>query len=470
MGVDIADLCLDTDIGVNIKKFRNHNWTPVEIAHYGFLSSVIFFVFLIFPASFLIKLPIILAFISIFLMPLTSQFFVHGLPVLAWLALYFTCGKIPVSWKPAITVKFLPAIETILYGDNLSSVLAAVTNSSLDILAWIPYGILHFSAPFIIAALIFIFGPPTSLRSFGFAFGYVNLLGVIVQVLVPAAPPWYKILHGLEPANYSMKGSPGGLGRIDKILGVDMYTTAFSNSPVIFGAFPSLHSACTVMDALFLSWLFPKLKVLWWFWASWLWWSTMYLTHHYFVDLIAGAVMSFIVFTYTRYKHLPVIVPTNFCRWSYLEIKKVDIQELDPISACNLYVTPSDINLEGQSINMRFLNGSQHNHSTNDYEITSFTRTRQPSRSYVPQDKTVGHLSSSLNLPLMTGEPLLQGAEDLDNSSLEHSSPASVFDGEGDDITHFVSSAASQTSLDETESNSHSKVMQDKSKGGLKNR
>ena len=78
----------------------------------------------------------------------------------------------------------------------------------------------------------------------------MNLLGVLIQMAFPAAPPWYKNLHGLEPANYSMHGSPGGLGRIDKLLGVDMYTRVFQFINH-FGAFPSLHSGCCIMEVLF---------------------------------------------------------------------------------------------------------------------------------------------------------------------------------------------------------------------------
>ncbi|GME88050.1 unnamed protein product [[Candida] boidinii] len=151
-------------------------------------------------------------------------------------------------------------METILYGDNLSELLAGYKATVLDVLAWFPYGIVHFALPFIVAVLIWLFAPPTSLRSFGFAFGYMNLIGVIIQNIFATAPPWYKILHGLEKANYSMKGSPGGLGRIDDLFGFDMYTTTFTNSPLIFGAFPSLHSACATMDALWLSYLFPKIS------------------------------------------------------------------------------------------------------------------------------------------------------------------------------------------------------------------
>lgn len=335
-GSDVTFLNWSTNINDNFRHLKLRAWSRSEIVHYSFLVLVILFVAIILPIPIMNKLAILTLFSLAFLMPITSQFFVSALPVFAWLALYFSAGKIPTSWKPPISVKVLPAVETILYGDDLSNVLAATTNTVLDIIAWIPYGVVHFSAPFIVAAMVFLFGPPTLLRLFGFAFGYMNLFGVMIQLTFPAASPWYKNLYGLEPANYGMHGSPGGLGRIDALFGADMYTTAFSTSPVIFGAFPSLHAGCSVMDVLWLCWLFPKLRVLWWSYALWLWWSTMYLTHHYFVDLIGGAVLLFAVFEYTKYTHLPKINYAKFCRWSYTLIAKFNISAADPLS--NNYV------------------------------------------------------------------------------------------------------------------------------------
>lgn len=405
--VNIADLEFSTDMSKSINKLK-HPWKINDIVHYSFLSSVILFVYIIFPALFIIKTFILSVFVSCFLIPLTGQFFIHALPIFCWLALFFTCGKIPHEWKPAISVKFLPAMETILYGDNLSNVLASVTTSILDVFAWLPYGIVHFSSPFIVAILIFIFGPPTSLRSFGFAFGYMNLLGVLTQIVFPAAPPWYKNLYGLQPANYSMSGSPGGLGRIDELLGVDMYTTAFLNSPVIFGAFPSLHSGCAVMDVLFLCWLFPKYKYVWWSHACWLWWSTMYLTHHYFIDLIGGALLAFVVFNYTKYNHLPIMSPNKFCRWSYSEIKLINIEELNPLNFNYNEFIYNDIELhEIPEEPVSFPSSSNSNLPLpNNYPYPYDSRSRQASKIF-------------LNNQIL---------EEEETSSFENSATTSVFD------------------------------------------
>lgn len=338
-GVTVTDLDWDTRVTTTVSRMRQYQWSRGDIAHYLFLAAVNLFVFVVLPAPVILKMLAFAFFALIFMVPVTLQFFFNALPILTWLALYFTCLKIPDSWKPLISVQVLPALETIGYGDNLSAVLATIQHLVLDVLAWLPYGIIHFVVPFVVAGLIFLFAPPTALRGYAFAFGYMNLMGVLTQLMFPAAPPWYKIRNGLEPANYSMGGLPGGLGRIDELLGVDMYTTAFSNSPVIFGAFPSLHSGCAVMEVLFLSWLFPRMRFVWWGYACWLWWLTMYLTHHYFIDLIGGAVLSLLVFLYTKYRHLPVVDQAKFCRWLYESVTKVDINKEDPLTLAFVLVT-----------------------------------------------------------------------------------------------------------------------------------
>ena len=137
---------------------------------------------------------------------------------------------------------------------------------------------------------MFIFAPPKYLPSFARAFGYMNMIGVIIQLFFPCSPPWYENKYGLAAANYSIPGSPAGLARVDELFGLGLYTTTFSASPLVFGAFPSLHSGNATLEALFMANLFPKLTPLFIAYVMWLWWSTMYLAHHYAVDLVVGSI------------------------------------------------------------------------------------------------------------------------------------------------------------------------------------
>lgn len=196
---------------------------------------------------------------------------------------------IPGDSRPPVWVRVLPALENIFYGANVSNILSAHQNVFLDILAWLPYGIIHFGAPFVCSAIMFVFGPPTTVSVFARSFGYMNLAGVTIQLLFPCSPPWYENLYGLAPANFSMGGSPAGLARIDQLFGIDLYTSTFTAAPMPFGAFPSLHAGCATIEALFMSHVFPTLTPFFVGYTLWLWWATMYLSHHYAVDLIGGS-------------------------------------------------------------------------------------------------------------------------------------------------------------------------------------
>jgi hypothetical protein len=201
---------------------------------------------------------------------------------------------ISADYRPAIWVRVLPALENILYGANLSNILSANKHTVLDLLAWIPYGIVHYVSPVVVCFCMFIWGPPGTLPIWARAFGYMNITAVLIQIVFPCSPPWYENTYGLAPANYSIAGDAAGLKAIDKLFGVDLYTSGFHASPMVFGAFPSLHSGWATLETLFMGHVFPKLFPVYVFYTMWLWWSTMYFSHHYAVDLVAGSLRKFL--------------------------------------------------------------------------------------------------------------------------------------------------------------------------------
>lgn len=218
-------------------------------------------------------------------------------------------------------------MENIFYGVNISNILSAHKYVVLDVLAWIPYGLCHFGGPFVVTALAFFFGPPGYAPTFARTFGYMSALGVVTQLLFPCSPPWYENKFGLAPADYSMSGSPAGLARIDQLTGLDMYTTSFTSSPLVFGAFPSLHAGDSTLEALFMSLLFPKLAPLFGCYVAWMCWATMYLNHHYAVDLVGGALFAGSFFYVARTNFLPRVQLDKFCRWDYTEIERGEPEE-----------------------------------------------------------------------------------------------------------------------------------------------
>lgn len=91
---------------------------------------------------------------------------------------------------------------------------------------------------------------------------------------------------------------------------------------MVFGAFPSLHSGCATTQMLFLVYLRPRLWPLAFGYTLWLWWSTMYLTHHYMIDLVGGSIYAFLAF-FAAYPFLPTVRKDARTRFDYLEITNV---------------------------------------------------------------------------------------------------------------------------------------------------
>jgi membrane-associated phospholipid phosphatase len=112
-------------------------------------------------------------------------------------------------------------------------------------------------------------------------------MGYALYVVFPAAPPRLVLVYEFTK---NLRGYPVGFSSLS--------ASAFSLLPVNSrAAFPSLHTASSLVALVFawryLRWRLWKWNVRWWFFlllpfVLGLWASTIYLRHHYFVDLVAG--------------------------------------------------------------------------------------------------------------------------------------------------------------------------------------
>ncbi|KZZ94410.1 aureobasidin resistance protein Aur1 [Moelleriella libera RCEF 2490] len=313
---DITSLRTSFSFWDGLRDLQKHKWRPSDV-QYIFLAGLTLFSLSIAPSAPALKLFAFIAASWILLMPATRQFFLPSVTIWVWLVYFFCSRFIPYDYRPHIWVRVLPALENVLYGANLSNILSAHQHAVLDILAWLPYGIIHFGAPATCSLLMFIFAAPGTTPVFARTFGWMSILGVSIQLIFPCTPPWYENQHGLVPAVYGMKGSPAGLERIDKIFGIDLYTTNFSSAPVPFGAFPSLHGGYAVLEALFMSHCFPQFRMFFIGYVGWIWWSTMYLSHHYAIDLVGGGLIAAGFFYTARARYLPQRQADKITRWDY---------------------------------------------------------------------------------------------------------------------------------------------------------
>lgn len=326
-GEDITSLQNSFNFWDGLRDLQKHQWRLADLQYVVLAGLTLFSLYMAPPAPAL-KLFALMGAAWVLLMPATRQFFLPSLPIWVWLLYFFTSRFIPTEYRPHIWVRILPALENVLYGANLSNILSAHKHPILDILAWLPYGIMHFGAPAVCSLIIFIFSAPGTTPVFARAFGWMSILGVTIQLIFPCTPPWYENEHGLVPAAYGMPGSPAGLARVDAIFGIDLYTTNFTNAPLPFGAFPSLHAANAVLEALFMSHCFPQFKFFFAAYAGWVWWATMYLSHHYAIDLVTGGLIAAAFYYSSRARWLPQRQADKLTRWEYEYVETGDHHKL----------------------------------------------------------------------------------------------------------------------------------------------
>jgi len=122
-----------------------------------------------------------------------------------------------------------------------------------------------------------------------------------------------------------MHGDPAGLQRIDDLFHINFYNPTFTGNPLPWGAWPSLHSGFASYSAIFLTYLYPKVGPIFFIYVVWIWWATMYLGHHYLVDLIGG-------FIYALLCALCAIIYLEKKKpyhKDYAELKSIMIQEYE---------------------------------------------------------------------------------------------------------------------------------------------
>lgn len=280
---------------------------------------------------------------------LVVNFLLSFSPVVLWLTLFKNASLIPISWRPKIVVKWLPLADDLFFNvEKLTSILCFVlltlflvlpikhslkNNSRIfnlvliltswpllnilhyfavnleksklqDIISYVSYVFLHLIVPIVTSVYLYIFQIPGVLSLYSFCLGLQNISALSTHILLPSSPPWFIHLNGINAtADYNTLGYAAGLTRLDATLGTNLATNGFHKSPIVFGAFPSVHSAMAVLTCLFINhfsekWLLRSVSFLF---VSVQWWATMYLDHHWRLDLFAGMLYSITSFHFFKW-------------------------------------------------------------------------------------------------------------------------------------------------------------------------
>jgi len=164
-------------------------------------------------------------------------------------------------------------------------------NTVLDLVCGVAYAVYLFE---FFAAEVFLYfrGERRRFAALAWAFFAANLIGIVVYVFFPVAPPWYVIEHGLGPVNPNVAASAAGCARFDALLGIHYFSSFYSRNPNVFGAMPSLHVCYPVLVAWYTwnrGWIWRLSTVAFVFWVSF---AAVYLAHHYVVDVLAGVLVA----------------------------------------------------------------------------------------------------------------------------------------------------------------------------------
>jgi membrane-associated phospholipid phosphatase len=152
--------------------------------------------------------------------------------------------------------------------------------TGLFYLCWIP-------VPLGFAAYLF-FTRKREFLYFSLTFVLVNLLGFVVYYTYPAAPPWYIQYHGFQFVR-ATPGSTAGLARFDAYFHINLFKSIYAKGSNVFAAMPSLHSSYPLIVVYYglknrLGWanlFFITVSV-------GIWFSAVYTSHHYVLDVMAG--------------------------------------------------------------------------------------------------------------------------------------------------------------------------------------
>ncbi len=123
----------------------------------------------------------------------------------------------------------------------------------------------------------------------------VNLLGWLIWIAYPAAPPWYADTFAFGSSAPDVASSAAGLARFDALVGLPLAGSFYAKSADVFGAMPSLHVAYSTLVVWAVAPLgrWPRIAAA--LFASSMAFSAVYLRHHYILDVLAGMLLAITV-------------------------------------------------------------------------------------------------------------------------------------------------------------------------------
>jgi membrane-associated phospholipid phosphatase len=202
------------------------------------------------------------------------------------------------------------AIERFFFAGRVpSEVLQAAFHTrgqvnALDLATTFLY-VAHFALPLVVAFIFWALERGLFYR-YLLALMLMSFAAFICYVLIPVAPPRFAGSFGPPLAVEDIARST-----LTQLHFAPVTTWLYGNisgNPV--AAFPSLHSAYPLLAYLFARTRWPRASLVLLVWAAAIWFSVVYLGHHYVIDVVAG-----ILFAIGAYAALQSAMLKRFAAW-----------------------------------------------------------------------------------------------------------------------------------------------------------
>lgn len=196
-------------------------------------------------------------------------------PLILFLILYSMHSKVQQFYGTKCQKNFIVDIDEWLFGRNIYNYIEHMQNWFFDFLSALSY-LLHYSLPFIYSIYLFLsHRGHCKFFQFLFSFGIVSVISVLLQYIIPTAPPWM----------LAKKPPEGNFERVDAVMELEFFKSIYSMSTCVCGAFPSLHTAWPTVILFTKPWIGK--------WFAWLHvcliaFAAVYSMHHYIIDVVCG--------------------------------------------------------------------------------------------------------------------------------------------------------------------------------------
>jgi inositol phosphorylceramide synthase catalytic subunit len=186
-----------------------------------------------------------------------------------------------------------------IHGQTPNEWLQRHTTAVLDFFCGLAYTPMFFIGESVLLSIYFnSTGATRRAVRFTWIFVIANFVGFSFYYFYPAAPPWYVAAHGFE-VDLTVRASPAGALRFDKLIGIPIMQGFYGKSADVFGAIPSLHVVYPFL-ALIYGFHLRRFRLVAAPYFLLVCFSAVYLDHHYLIDIFVGLAIALAVMAVAR--------------------------------------------------------------------------------------------------------------------------------------------------------------------------